>query len=56
MKHWKIGNVTGLKADGLKAQEDLEGLLRKFTRLTEMQVNMVFLAMHAGDFVCVVVH
>lgn len=40
MKHWKVGNVTGLKADGLKAQEDLQGLLRKFQRLTEMQVSM----------------
>lgn len=37
MKHWKIGNVTGLKADGLKAQEDLQSLLKKFQRLTEMQ-------------------
>jgi hypothetical protein len=38
MKHWKIGSVTGLKADGLKAQEDLQNLLKKFQRLTEMQV------------------
>jgi hypothetical protein len=38
MKHWKIGNVTGLQADGMKAQEDVQKLLIKFRRLTEMQV------------------
>jgi hypothetical protein len=38
MKHWKVGNVTGLKADGLKAQEDLQNLLKKFQKLTDLQV------------------